>query len=122
MSGYKSVLIVDDDLDVRESVSDVLSLEGYRAIAARDGLEGLAALERCEAPVLVLLDRMMPRMDGPAFLQELSRLESPRNVHVVLISAQSASRPESPFVIGELPKPFNIETLLDILAAPPPGD
>jgi DNA-binding response OmpR family regulator len=122
MSVYRSILVVDDDADVRETISDALSLEGHRVLGAGDGLEGLAALDRCETPVFVLLDRMMPRMDGPTFLQELGRRKSPGNVHVVLTSAQSGSLPASPFVIGELPKPFDIEALLALLSAPPRGD
>ena len=122
MRGYKSVLIVDDDPDVRESVSDALSLGGHHAVLTSDGLDGLTALERCDPPTLVLLDHTMPRMDGPAFLKELDRLESPSNVHVVMISAQRLPRPESPLVIGELPKPFDIEALLALLSSRPGSD
>ncbi len=110
---------MDDDTDVRESVADVLALDGHAVILARDGLEGLAALERCESPILVLLDRTMPRLDGPTFLKELDRLNSPKKIDVVLISAQREPRPESPLVIGELPKPFDIDALLALLTARP---
>ncbi len=119
MRRYKSVLIVDDDADVRESISDVLCFAGHPNIVAADGLEALAALERCETPTLVLLDLLMPRMDGAAFLEGLGRLESPKNIHVVFISASREPRPESPLVIGELPKPFDVDALLALLAARP---
>jgi hypothetical protein len=65
--GDRSVLIVDDDVDVRETLSDVLFAEGHHVVVASDGLDGLAALERCNPPTLVLLDHTMPRMDGPSF-------------------------------------------------------
>jgi CheY-like chemotaxis protein len=119
MRRYKSVLIVDDDADVREAMSDVLSSEGYPHIVAADGIDALAALERCETPTLVLLDSLMPRMDGAAFLEALGRLESPKNIQVVFISASRDSRPKSPLVIGELPKPFDIDALLALLAGWP---
>ena len=119
MRRYKSVLIVDDDADVRESISDVLSFAGHPSIVAADGMEALAALERCETPTLVLLDSLMPRMDGAAFLEKLGRLESPKNIHVVFISASREPRPESPLVIGELLKPFDVDALLALLAGWP---
>ena len=119
MRRYKSVLIVDDDADVREAMSDVLSSEGHPHIVAADGIEALAALERCETPTLVLLDSLMPRMDGAAFLEALGRLESPKNIQVVFISASRDSRPKSPLVLGELPKPFDIDALLALLAGWP---
>jgi CheY-like chemotaxis protein len=50
MRRFKSVLIVDDDADVRESISDVLSFAGHPNIVAADGMQALAALERCETP------------------------------------------------------------------------
>jgi CheY-like chemotaxis protein len=119
MRRYKSVLIVDDDADVRESISDVLSLEGHPNVVAADGTEALAALERCQTPTLVLLDFIMPRMDGAAFLETLGRLESPKNIHVVFVSASREPRPESPLVIGELLKPFDVDAPLALLAGSP---
>ncbi len=119
MRRYKSILIVDDDADVRESISDVLCFEGYPNIAAADGIEALAALERCEPPTLVLLDSLMPRMDGAAFLEKLGRLESPKNIQVVFISGVREPRPASPLVIGDLSKPFDLDALLAVLAGGP---
>jgi len=112
---YKSVLIVDDDEDVREAISDLLSFEGHPNVVAADGVAALAALERCETPTLVLLDDLMPRMNGAEFLDRLSRLESPRNIQVVFMSGRSELRQESPLVIGELPKPFELDALLALL-------
>jgi CheY-like chemotaxis protein len=120
---FKSVLIVDDDADVRESVSDVLSFAGHpNIVVAADGSEALAALERCETPTLILLDSIMPKMDGAGFLEKLERLESPKDIHVVLISGRSEPRPRSPFVIGELRKPFEIDVLLALLDGWPGRD
>lgn len=117
MRRFKSVLIVDDDRDVRESIADALSFEGHPSIVAADGLEALAALERCQTPTLVLLDSLMPKMDGAEFLKTLDRRESLENVQVVCISGMTEPLPKSPLVIGELPKPFELDALLALLAA-----
>ncbi|HTP51419.1 MAG TPA: response regulator [Anaeromyxobacteraceae bacterium] len=119
MRRFKSILIVDDDADVRESVSDLLSFEGHPNIVAANGIEALAALERCETPTLVLLDSVMPGIDNATFLEKLGRLESPESIQVVFISGHRGTHPESPLVIGELPKPFDIGALLALVAARP---
>jgi CheY-like chemotaxis protein len=122
MRRYKSVLIVDDDADVREAISEVLSSAGHPNIVAADGMQALGALARCEIPTLILLDSLMPKMDGASFLEKLGRLESPKNIQVVFISASRGPRPESPLVIGELPKPFEVDALLALLVARPGSD
>jgi DNA-binding response OmpR family regulator len=67
------ILIVEDELPMRTALCDTLSGNGYRVIAAVDGEEGLAKAER-EKPDLILLDVMMPRLDGFALCAELRRL------------------------------------------------
>ena len=57
------ILIVDDDSSIRDVVSDLLDMVGYRVIAAADGVEALSMIERA-SPRLVLLDMRMPIMDG----------------------------------------------------------
>src|SRR4051812_20813559 len=61
------VLIVDDDEDVREAVRDLVGMKGYRVEEARDGEQALALLERTEVPCIILLDLVMPVMDGWQF-------------------------------------------------------
>jgi CheY-like chemotaxis protein len=119
MRRFKSVLIVDDDRDVRESIADLLSFEGHPNIVASDGVEALAALERCETPTLVLLDSLMPNMDGATFLERLVGLAVPNTIHVVFMSASTEPGPESPFVIGDLRKPFELDALLTLLDGSP---
>ena len=64
----------------------------------------------------------MPKMDGAGFLEELERLESPKDIRVVLISGRSESRPQSRFVIGDLRKPFEVDLLLALLDGCPGRD
>ena len=70
MEQKAKILLVDDDPDILEAMSAVLTTHGYTVITARDGQEGLAKL-RSEKPDLMILDLMMPRMDGFAVCEEL---------------------------------------------------
>lgn len=83
-----SILIVEDDRLTRDLLSRLLQDCGYRAVLASDGVEALSVLDYLR-PDLVLLDLMMPRMDGAEFLQRLR--ESPAGqVPVVVLSALDA--------------------------------
>jgi len=64
------ILVVDDDPDVREAVSMMLAAQGYQVVNAADGIEALANL-RAEKPDLMILDLLMPKMDGFAVCKEL---------------------------------------------------
>ncbi|HEY4711995.1 MAG TPA: response regulator, partial [Dehalococcoidia bacterium] len=64
------ILVVDDDPDILDAVALILESQGYEVVTARDGIEGLANL-KAEQPDLMILDLMMPRMDGFAVCKEL---------------------------------------------------
>jgi CheY-like chemotaxis protein len=66
----KKILLVDDDPDIRDVLTMILESRGYQTVSASDGLECLAAL-RAENPDLILLDLLMPKMDGFAVLKKL---------------------------------------------------
>ncbi len=66
------VLVVDDDPDILDAICDILETEGYRVARARHGLEALDRVE-LERPAVILLDLMMPVMDGVAFAEALRR-------------------------------------------------
>jgi CheY-like chemotaxis protein len=66
-----TVLIVEDDLDLQDFLRDVLGDQGYSVTMAANGLEALAALSRGPRPNVILLDLMMPLMDGWQFLAEV---------------------------------------------------
>lgn len=106
-----TVLIVDDEPDVRRILLDVFRDEGYLAIAAEDGSRALelAALRR---PDIVLSDVAMPRLDGVTLANCLARWDPP--VPVVLMSAAHAAG------VGQLPfiaKPFDLEDMLAVVEA-----
>jgi len=110
--GAPLVLVVDDDPDILEAISDILETEGYRVARARHGVEALARVAE-ERPALILLDLMMPVMDGPAFAAALRSQEGGQAIPVVVISADgNAERAERVRAQAFLAKPFDIDALL----------
>jgi CheY-like chemotaxis protein len=83
----KSILIVEDDLDLREALSAVLRDEGYSVAMAADGREALECLRRPSRPSLILLDLTMPVMNGWQFRAEQRRDPDLSGIPVVVLSA-----------------------------------
>jgi two-component system, chemotaxis family, chemotaxis protein CheY len=112
-----SVLIVEDDEGVCESLSAVLREEGYEVELAADGAEGLQRLQRLPLPTLILLDLMMPRVDGVGFRR--AQLADPllRHIPVILISARPdiAWQAEQLGAEDYLRKPMSFEELLHVV-------
>jgi len=111
----RSVLIVDDDPCLRECLSDIVQEIGPATAAAPDGRAALDMLARLERPCLVLLDLLMPVMDGFEFLKALEGPDASGDVRVVVVTGWMATTPPHPRIIGELKKPFEIEALLSYL-------
>ena len=110
------VLVVDDDPDILDAICDILDAEGYRVARARHGEEALAQVE-VERPAIILLDLMMPVMDGVAFAQALHDRPLDRDIPIVVISADgNPQRAASVRATGYLAKPFDIEALLSQVA------
>jgi CheY-like chemotaxis protein len=103
------VLVVDDESDIRQAGAEVLSYEGYQVMGACDGADALAKA-RAYRPALVLLDLMMPRMDGWAFRRAQQRDPEVSRIPVVVLSALW---PEGLEVEGYLPKPFSLDELIN---------
>ena len=106
------VLIVDDDLDIRETIVELLRLEGHEPYEAADGEQ---ALVRCRQlhPDLVLLDLMMPGMNGWDFRKAQLRDPGIAAIPVVVVSAVARSR-DLP-AEGFLQKPFGVDELLALV-------
>jgi CheY-like chemotaxis protein len=108
-----TVLVVDDDPGIRESVTEVLAAEGYRVFEAADGEAALARLRDMQERCVVLLDLAMPRMNGLEVLTALSRQEHSERFPVVVMSANAHPRElEFPQVVALLRKPFELDELL----------
>ena len=111
----KTVLVVDDDRDIRDVLTDALEAEGYRVVTAADGEEALTWLRSgVERPCIILLDLMMPRMDGIQFRTELLNDAVLTLVPVVVLSADPSAivAARSLNFAGSLRKPVPLEALL----------
>ena len=112
------LLLVDDDLALRETVAEVLRDEGYEVVEAENGRVALNLLQSGVSPTLILLDLMMPVMDGSTFCRALRAEPSIAALPVVVISANARAQ-EQALECGAdeyLPKPFDIEALLRIVS------
>jgi DNA-binding response OmpR family regulator len=107
------VLIIEDELAMRTAVADVLQTEGYRVLTAVDGEAGLQCAIN-EMPDLILLDLMMPRLDGYAVCAELRRLSNPVPILMLTAKAQVEDRVQGLDAGADdyLVKPFSTEELL----------
>lgn len=112
-----SVLVVEDDDDIRASLVEFLDDHGYRARGAANGREGLTLLSDGARPGVIILDLMMPVMDGWAFRAELRRLPDLAGVPVVVISAYASldRRVEGLDLAGCLAKPIDLKALLNVV-------
>ena len=115
----RNILLVEDDLDVRETTTEILQDAGYRVIPAAHGEEALVYLRQTrELPGLILLDLMMPIMDGWQFRAEQEKDARLAEIPVVVMSAvaagQEKARPIRP--AAYLPKPVELDDLLEVAA------
>lgn len=114
------ILVVDDDAAIRKALRMVLEDEGYLVSEAQDGARALEYLRSCVEPVVVLLDFMMPRMDGAAVLRavvEDTRLAT-RNAYVLVSAnyntiARSCASLLASLDVPVLPKPLDLDDLLE---------
>jgi CheY-like chemotaxis protein len=106
------VLIVDDEPPIRQVLEDLFSLEGFSVTTARDGLEALDAARR-QTPDVVVVDLMMPRMDGRAFLRAFRGMPAFASVPVVIVSAVQAELDQA-IALADVRrrKPFDLDDLV----------
>jgi CheY-like chemotaxis protein len=81
----KHILVVDDEQDVRDFLSDLLEDQGYSVRAAKDGVQAMEMIKE-ETPDLILLDLMMPRETGTDFYRQIHRKKEFESVPVIVIS------------------------------------
>ncbi|MES2261807.1 MAG: response regulator [Pseudomonadota bacterium] len=118
----KTILIVDDDADIRAVLSEFLESEGYTIATAANGSDALAYLHQHPRTSVILLDLMMPVMNGYQFIaaQRLDALVSA--IPVVVMTARGAIEPGLVGVTRVLPKPMDLDDLLEsLVTAEPPS-
>jgi CheY-like chemotaxis protein len=109
----KLVLIVDDEQDLLDVTSFVLESEGFRVQTAKNGSEALEILRGGTRPELVLLDMMMPVMNGWEFLEAIARIPAFRTIPVVVLTA--AGTTSIPGAAEILRKPFDLGMLVTVV-------
>jgi two-component system, chemotaxis family, chemotaxis protein CheY len=110
----RSILLIEDDAAIRDSVAECLVAEGYSVAPVANGVEGLDWLRRERRPDLVVLDLVMPIMNGHQFLAHLRGDPALRDLPVILMTAAMPSpRMTLPAADGYLSKPFELSELLD---------
>ncbi|MCA1825858.1 MAG: response regulator [Myxococcales bacterium] len=116
MPDTHSVLVVDDDVDIRAALIDVLEDHGFEAVGAingKDALDKLRAAPEEEKPCLIVLDLMMPVMDGATFRDEQLKSPDLASIPVVVVTAYRDIADQARMKITDfLRKPLNIDDLI----------
>jgi DNA-binding response OmpR family regulator len=114
----KTILIIDDDDDIREFLGDLLESEGYRSQGAARGAEGLA-MAASQKPDLILLDIMMPEIDGHETCERLKAGATTHDIPVIMVTVRNdiadISRSLVAGASGFIVKPFDSESLLQMV-------
>jgi CheY-like chemotaxis protein len=110
-----SVLVVEDNDDVREMMAVTLELEGHHVSTAINGRDALDKLHSGEKPCVILLDLMMPVMNGWEFRRALEQDPVLRDVPVVVVSAATSEMAHRAHAAAHLPKPLDMDQLLDVV-------
>jgi two-component system response regulator MprA len=109
--------VVEDDADLRSVMRDALEAEGCEVVLAADGRQALDQLRGGGRPCVVLLDLMMPSMDGWQFMEEVRLHPGLARIPIVVVSAYgSADGVRSVGAADYLRKPFQIETVMSLVA------
>jgi len=116
-AGKKLVLIVDDHPPTREALSALLDSEGYHVLEAGNGLEALQLIDTvAQPPCLVLLDLVMPVMDGREFLKARAQDHALSRIPVVVLSSSARDGQVMEGAEACLRKPASLEALLRLLS------
>ena len=113
------VLVVDDQEDARTSLAEILRIEGYRVAAAADGQEALEYLRSHPSPNVILLDLMMPGMNGWEFRRRQLADPATALIPVAVISGADLSEQNQSLLqaVGHFVKPLQIDRVLETVAA-----
>jgi CheY-like chemotaxis protein len=116
VSADADVLVVDDEVDIRETLQTVLEMYGYKVSTARDGADALAQLQQGARPGLILLDLMMPNMSGSEF--RAAQLEDPALAHIPVVVVSGDTRgPDRAEALRTdvLKKPIDLHELISLV-------
>lgn len=114
----KRILVVEDDTSIRELLVELLESEGYVVASAVNGLEGLKILQSETSPDLILIDLMMPVMDGYSFRTEQLKNPTWSKIPTVVMSAEANAKEKMKnfSITAFLSKPVELDTILKTVA------
>jgi two-component system, OmpR family, response regulator MprA len=110
-----TILVVDDEPFIKDAVADALRDEGYAVLTADDGRAALEVVQQ-EAPSLVLMDVMMPRMDGRSAFRAMRAHAHGDGLPIILMSAMAEPADLDPEITAFLRKPLDLDHLLTLIA------
>jgi len=119
MSPTRAILLIEDDPSIQGAISLLLEREGFTVTCAGNGAEALRLLAAREPPALILLDMMMPIMNGLEFREAQQRDPRLAAIPVVVLSATPGAEEsvDLPPPSAVIPKPFDIDQLLAVVEA-----
>lgn len=109
----ETILIIEDDTDIRQVTATLLEAEGYVVHSAENGQAALDLLEKIPRPRLILLDLLMPEMDGWAFTEKLRALPDFAAIPIVAMTASHHAIPPAGVVL--IRKPLELDILLETI-------
>lgn len=111
----KTVLLIDDSIDIREAFQILMEMEGFNVVTLESAKAGLDYLSKPEnAPDIVILDLTMPEMDGHEFLKVRTERQIAMNIPILVFSAHRQTE-VLPGTVGWAKKPVDIDNLIDLI-------
>ncbi|MBU4343095.1 MAG: response regulator [Candidatus Omnitrophica bacterium] len=115
MADQKKILIIDDEEDLRKMLKIRLEQEGFNIVQANDGDVGLKTAEQ-EVPDMIIMDIMMPNMDGYSCLKEVRSLPKTKDIPILMLSGKEEEKVRDLFafqkISGYIEKPFELDDLV----------
>jgi len=115
MAEQKKILVIDDEEDIQKLLKIRFEQEDFKVVAARDGDVGVKTAEQ-ELPDIILLDIMMPRMDGYSCLKEIRKLPKTKDIPILMLSGKEEEKVRDLFafqkISGYIEKPFELDDIV----------
>jgi DNA-binding response OmpR family regulator len=114
----RRILVIDDDLAIRVLLQAVLKRMKFEVVLAEDGAAGLEHLQRDAAYDLVLLDLMMPRLNGYEFIEQMGNRDGNQRPHIIVFTAagkRGVDKIPPNSVCNSILKPFDLDTFIEII-------
>ncbi len=115
----KKVLVVDDSIAIRQSITYVLQQGGYEVVEAKDGLDALSVLKNMASPDLIITDVNMPNLDGLSFIRKVREDVKYKFTPIIVLTTESQgskmNEGKEAGATGWIVKPFSAEKLLGVV-------